>query len=438
MRLKESIPGFRRAALWVGSLALLLRLGALAATYSGNDSVNFWEDVMIARNLLAGRGYALDNAMREHLFYGLFMDSPIQNPITEGVRPTAVKTPLYPLLVAVVFRLFGDLDFLALFIVHAVISAGTAVVVMLSLWRLTHLGGFVAGIGCAIYPPFIFHAVTSPESTSLLMLWLAVLLFLISRTEWLQRPQGAAVLGLVVGLLALIEPVTIPFTVGVSILTLATGARRPRTRFVVSRLLVAASMSAAVVAPWIARNLTLFGAPRPMKTGVGMNLLRGFEYSAGLQVLSDSLLQELERRGHDLDEAQEDAALQGAVLRAVVRMPGAWATALGRNFVNFWWEVPSYQNNASLEFTLGRRLPYILLLLLGVPATAWAFRRFRSPALLPSARAVLGGSLLLIIAYTLTYTTFGAWNLRFHLPVELFMIVLISLALDDLASRPSS
>ncbi len=92
-------------------------------------------------------------------------------------------------------------------------------------------------------------------------------LAMVAMAEWMRSPspRGAARVGLLVGLSALVRPVAL-FAVPLLLLLLpalalldAPGWRRLRA--LVPQALLAAAVAAALVAPWLARNAVVFGQP---------------------------------------------------------------------------------------------------------------------------------------------------------------------------------
>src|SRR5262245_44403842 len=91
----------RLLPLYIFFFALCIRLAFLAVTYHDKEGVEYHEDVKIAINLLEGKGYA----------YGFH---PGSLRVFTDVRPTAMKPPPYPLLIASVFSIFGAKNFAVL------------------------------------------------------------------------------------------------------------------------------------------------------------------------------------------------------------------------------------------------------------------------------------------------------------------------------------
>ena len=83
--------------LYLFFVALIIRLVFLTATYHDKNDVKYMEDVEIAINVVEGKGYVYNFSL-------LHANVPL--------RPTALKPPVYPGLVSLVFFAFGVKIFL--------------------------------------------------------------------------------------------------------------------------------------------------------------------------------------------------------------------------------------------------------------------------------------------------------------------------------------
>ena len=230
-----------------------------------------------ALNVIDGRGYSISFDHRNWLFYEVFLKGrALDDPITEGVKATAAKQPLYPLLLSFVFLLFGAKHFSAVFVLHAVLAALTAAILFVALRSRSMWQAVSAGCGFALYPAFVVHSVTTPESTTLLLFLLAVLLLLCCRIADTSSAARWTLVGIVSGLLVLAEPVTLPFVV-VAVASLGYATRRqPHSG---RRLVAAFVLFTAVVSPWLIRNYVVFHRFPVLKSAIGTIFNWGLEES---------------------------------------------------------------------------------------------------------------------------------------------------------------
>src|SRR5262245_29108201 len=199
-----STKGLRYHRAWVIGIfciALLLRLAILSFAFPGNNAVYYYDDAQIALNIIGGKGYSFNYEYRNWLFYESVLNTAkLQDPILEGTKTTAVKQPGYSLFLASLFYCFGPKNFFVVFLVHAIISSVTVSLLFLCLRQTAPLSALAVALGTTIYPPFVFHTVMVPESTTLLVLLIAVLwLYLVKirdRASWRLWFMGGAIGGL--------------------------------------------------------------------------------------------------------------------------------------------------------------------------------------------------------------------------------------------------
>src|SRR5262245_43055959 len=129
----------RALLLFAVALGLLLRVGILAHTVGlGTPIVDEQHYSQIASNILNGHGFAWGPG-----------------------RPTSIRPPLYPSLVAAVWAIAGEGNLQAVRLVQVGLSAATAWLVFLIGRRaFTPVAGRVAAGVVWLYPSFIFFDVT--------------------------------------------------------------------------------------------------------------------------------------------------------------------------------------------------------------------------------------------------------------------------------------
>ena len=391
-------------ALCLFFFALVIRLAFLTATYQDKDRVEYFEDVGIAIHLLEGRGYVLGFSM-------------IQN---VPVRPTAVKPPVYPSLVFLVFFVFGMKNFFALFLLHALLAAFTCALLYLSIAKFSHYKAAIAGLAFAVYPPFIYHSVTIPESTTLTLFLISLFCYgLVSLCARFGQERWILVT-IVAALLAMTEPVTVPFIflalLYVAYLTLDSLKKMSL------EMVIAVIVFATTIAPWTLRNYLTFKQFVLFKSSLGSSLIDSMGKS-GIRLPQETHLS-LARKVQGMDEVNEDKAIKEAMLSWILENPGVYLRLLSKNLKNFWWETDRYKNNRSPRYIVGRRGPYILLLIFGIPAMLWRLIQVGTNGDLRNNKTMYHlMMLILIFTYTAIYTVMGAWNLRYHFPVELGMFI---------------
>ena len=422
-------------ALLILALALSVRFAALAATFHGNDEVLYYDDAKIALNLIEGRGYSIDMKYRNWLFYEVFLNQgQLDHPVTEGVKPTASKQPLYPLILAFMFLVFGAKNFLAVFLFHALVASLTAVILFFALRTESIWRAALVGFGFAVYPAFVIHSITTPESTTVVLFLVALLLLCVRRLAAAPSSSRSAAIGVVGGVLILAEPVTLPFVVATLGYTAFLMLGNPR----LTRGLAAATvLFALVLSPWFARNYIVFHKFPVLKSAIGTIFNWGLERSGRGSWISDERLIALEREGRQKTEVEEDGAIRRELLAAFPAHAKEYVTYnVPSNFLHFWWEVDRYAQERPRSYLIGRTLPYACLLLLAVPGMATTlvtvWRRGRR-ALVTSPFAVC--ALSLTSSLTSIYSIFGAYMSRYRFPVELCLIFFAACTVELIVER---
>jgi len=344
------------------------------------------------------------------------IDAKIPDRLSGGFRPTTLKQPLFPLFLAAIFYLFGSGNFLAVFVVHSILAGLTAIILYMALQpEHEQLGAFFA-LGYAVYPPFVFQCATSPESTILLLFLLATFFLLGSHALRRRSMLTACGLGGVAGLLVMTNFGAVAFTLPA--LCFVCLSRRFSTS--IKQMAVAALFLGIVTTPWLVRNYITFGR-FTMRASTGHELLKArVEAGLGLAV-PEELLLNLERRGRSLNEIEE-----GQLLDQEIRSRIGWQARISTillNLKHFWWEPPRYTQDYSMSYLLGRRIPYYILLALCVPALAGRiFGAIRTGINVGKQNIEVIASLLLL-ADTLVYGYWGGWNIRYHFPSELALML---------------
>src|SRR5919109_117049 len=353
-------------------LTVGLRLVGVIATYKGNDKVVSWEDVAIAKNLLVGKGYSIDNMWRNRMIYGNLIrdvEDKIGDPLTEGYRPTTLKQPVFPFLLTAVFYVFGFGNFLALFIVHSILAGLTAITLFLALRTQSERIAAVFALGFAVYPPFVYQCATSPESTIVLLFLLS--LFFYQAVRLLESPKlkSFALLGAIAGALVMTNPGTLVFTVlSICFIAFVASGNYPVCGKQIATSLILFSV---VVSPWFIRNYIMFER-FIIRAETGHELLKSRSEAGHDILISEETLLGLEKQGRLLSEVEEGEMLMGAISSEVRRDLAMLGHGILMNLFHFWWEPPRYYNDHSLLYTMGRRIPYYLLLILSIPTIIWS------------------------------------------------------------------
>jgi hypothetical protein len=205
---------------------------------------------LLAHNLLHGQGYSLD-----------------------GTHPTALRPPLYPLILAATMGVTGDHWFLATILLQ-VVGAALCIVMVFGLaqaiWPRSRAPWLSAGL-LAIHGPFMFEMLSLRETVWFTLALLGVASLLIKRTP---HAASAVALGGFLASLYLFRPTGL-MACGVTIALLAWKAVRLQAGAIRS-LVITLVASLVLIAPWQAFTWKNFGAPGFFPTSSsGFNLAKG-------------------------------------------------------------------------------------------------------------------------------------------------------------------
>ena len=210
---------------------------------------------LLAKSLLAGQG--------------------LSSPFGGSTGPTAFIAPVYPILVAVVFKIFGSFTTASAIVVMLAQTALNLITILLMMRVARQLfnqaAATVAGVIWACSLPLIWMPTIFWE-TSLSCCLLMGLLALVLRDRDLNRltPIHWMRLGAYCGLAALVNPALLPALLAIS-LWLVFQTRRTAAWWPVLAVLT----FAIVFSPWPIRNARVFHAFIPLRTTVGFELWMG-------------------------------------------------------------------------------------------------------------------------------------------------------------------
>jgi hypothetical protein len=259
---------------WVG-LAVRVLYITLAHSYhfrTFQDHFQFgWEIGRIARALVTGYGYA--------------------DPFTGHTGPTAWSPPLYPLLLAAVFKLCGiytPLSAWAILVVNSLFSAAIAPAVYEIAARCydshntnpTRSVALWSGWLWALYPAasqYAVHWVWETSVTACLFAWTLVIALRVRNiggaNSLPEAPRNTialwAGLGLLWGMIYLSNPTLVLF-LPICGLWMLFGSRYPSRTL--SQAVLAGALFLTCITPWVYRNWTAFHAFIPSRGNLGAEL----------------------------------------------------------------------------------------------------------------------------------------------------------------------
>jgi|SRR5579863_101965 len=248
---------------WMIAVGLVLRLGyiVIAHTYkfkTVEDNFDFgWEMGRIGRALAQGEGFS--------------------NPFMGITGPTAWEPPLYPFLIAGVFKLFGIYSrgsALVLLSINSVCSGFTCVPIFLIGKRcFSEKVAVWTAWTWVLLPSVIFWCTRWVWETSLAALLLALIFWLTLVMEEADELKPWLGFGLLWGVAALTNPSLLSFLPASGLW--AWWRRAGHGRRSLGGVLLATVMFAACITPWLVRNYRTFGQPIFIRSNFGAELRLG-------------------------------------------------------------------------------------------------------------------------------------------------------------------
>ena len=362
-----------------------------------------YETGRIARSLAEGLGYS--------------------SPLNVDTGPTAWMTPLYPLLLAGVFKVFGVYSWTSFLVITAIDCAVSA----LTAWVIWGIGrrafntacGVTAGWMWALLPSAVFYPVVWVWDTSLSAFMFALIILATVYMLGVERLTAWVGYGALWGAGAMTNASvvsTLPFLIG----WLALELRSKSARWL-KPTLVALVVFVVVISPWFVRNYVVFHKVILFRSNFGLELWLGNNvhnpgvWSWWLHPNDDDQERKLYARMGEIPymEMKQREALQW--MRA---HPGEFVSDTFHRFVYNWIGVDEPVGN--MEHVPGYfivilvvEVSFTLLALLGV---LLAYRR-RNPYAFPFAAAIL----FFPLVYYITHT-----SLRYRHPIDPLMAVLAS------------
>jgi len=428
---------------WVAFAVRVLYM-TLAHTYRirvSEDHFQFgWEAGRIARALITGYGYS----------------DPFANAFIAHTGPTAWLPPLYPLLLAAIFRIFGVFTAASawvLFTIQSAFSAATA----LATWEIAartfsrRVALWSAWLW-ALYPAAMQYAVRWPWEMTITTALFTFALVLALRMRGIdtsnaslqpttsnQQPTTSWLLfGLLWALIALSNSTLLIFLPVCALWILLPTLRNPGAPSMrlhrmggIAHILLGPTLAAllflACIAPWTLRNWQTFHAFIPLRGNLGAEMYMG--NGPG----SNGLLMEYYHPFQAPEQLRLYASLgevryvaqRGALARAFIAAhPAHFAADTARRIYFFWISVPHPADEAWYN-ELGRTLNFAFLSIAGLLGLALALRRR-----IPAAGLFAFAFLLLPSPYYLITV-----HARFRHPLEP-LICILAVYLFQSAERP--
>jgi hypothetical protein len=238
----------RRKLFWMFAIAFALRLVVMAYLYPlqispGRDHWDFgYETGRIARSIATGRGFG--------------------SPLFADTGPTAWMTPVYPYIVAGVFKVFGVFTKASALVILS-LNALTSALTCLPIFFFTRKSfgeraGWWAGWAWAIFPYAVYWPVERIWDSWLATLLLAILFWIALYLAESTRLRDWIGFGLLAGVAALTDPVVLAPLPFLALWALWRLFKVRRLWHAILPAMTAVLAVILVVSPWFIRNYCVF------------------------------------------------------------------------------------------------------------------------------------------------------------------------------------
>lgn len=323
--------GARTSFFWIVAIGLALRLGyiLIAHTYKFKPQDNNfgfgWEMGRIGRAIATGRGFA--------------------DPFDGQTGSTAWEPPLYPYLIAGVFKVAGvysNASALLLLSINSFFSALTCIPVFLIARKCFSENVAVwASWMWALLPFAMFWSTRAVWETSLAALLLALIFWLTLEMEDLSGVQPWIAFGMLWGVAALTNTSLLSFLPASGLWAWYRSWKKGKSSL--AGVVLAAMFFAATIAPWLVRNYETFGKFIFIRSNFGAELRLGNGPGADgtwMQYLHPSQNLTEMRRYQQLGELAYVAERKREALEFIRADYGRFAWISFKRFIYYWGGLP--------------------------------------------------------------------------------------------------
>jgi 4-amino-4-deoxy-L-arabinose transferase-like glycosyltransferase len=372
-----------------------------------------WETGRIARSIASGQGFS--------------------SPFVSGTGPTAWLAPIYPYLLAGVFKVFGVYtsgSAIAILSLNSIFSALTILPIYFIARRtFGSRAALWSGWLAAMFPYAWYWAIKWAWETSLATLLLTCVFLLsmrmagigwIEKYKWEFTPDARwndwLLFGLLWGLIALVNPSLLLWLPFCGLWLLVIQLRTRQGSRAMWQAIAAGAVFVVVLSPWVARNDFVFHRFIPLRSNFGAELRMGnADDAVGLWrfwMHPSSNVLELQKY-RQMGEIAYVHLKQQQALEFIRAHPAKFAKLCVRRAVYFWYGTP---RDSGMEIlTQGRNIGFLLSSILAFGGL-WIMWCRRHPATFLFAS-------LLFAAPLIYYVTFP--HPRYRAPIEPEMLILI-------------
>jgi 4-amino-4-deoxy-L-arabinose transferase-like glycosyltransferase len=411
---RPSRPALPRFFFWLLPLSFLFQVGAIGILHQyrvrpGNDNFEFgWEMGRIARSIAQGHGFS--------------------SPYEGNTGPTAWEPPLYPYLMAGVFKGFGTYTRASAWVLLAINSLfATLTCIPVFLIARKTFGGRIAfwsAIGWGLNPYEWYWSIHWIWDTTFTPLLLACIFLLALELQDWPGVKGWMLFGVLFGIGALANPTMLAFLPFCGLWIWQQRYKRGLPSL--AGVVISSLVFFAVLSPWVVRNYYAFGRFVFLRDDFGLQVRLGNGPHADgmLMAYLQPNLNVLElKKFQQMGELAYGESCKRLAFDWIRENRGRFATVSLKRFFYYWNGVPRETNStAPFDFRTSAFLATSVLALWGLGR---ALRQKR-----PAAWLFAG----LVLTYpTVYYFVFP--HARYRHPIEPELVILIVFLLSEVRVR---
>lgn len=381
---------------------------------------------VLAKNLLAGEGFRF-KGIQGH--FGEMMGDKVN-------QPTLRRPPLYPVVLAGVYALFGE-RYRAAFLLNCIFDLVTMIAVFAiarQLFADARIALLALFITATHLPFFQQNIVLMSDSLGMMLTTLVLLALIIGLSE--PRPHWFVVAGIALGFTSLCRPESFYFSVPLALVLVlllrAKGSSWRRAALLPVAMLV---FFWVVLSPWVIRNAIVFGRFVPGTATAGSVMLEGLYPPTQDETkgLVPQFPPELWEKVKDLSEIEANDILTREAIKLLVNHPMSWLSDAPLKLAHFWlvfWGGSDprflyYPANEMVPGQLSVLIPNLIFLIFACVAVF----RYRGKWLLQAA------PILFTLLFFSFEATFHITRVRHSMKMVPLLIVLASYGMYMVFSR---
>jgi 4-amino-4-deoxy-L-arabinose transferase-like glycosyltransferase len=312
-------------------------------------------------------------------------------------RPTAFRPPGYPLLIALIWKIFGEtltpvrLSQVVLFVIM------TACYTYVTLKYFGKFAAALTAVGFSVYPLFAF--ITTEIATESLYMTLASIIFALTLMLFHgeKQPNSKIIVAFTAGLCCgagiLTRPNMLFVFLLLQVLIIRYAFRQgERSRNWITSFISLWIGTLLVLTPWLIRNQLQIGAP-VLTTNLDYNFFRGtFDFVDGIpngqsiysvfrdhNVMYEGEVENLKNIHLPLSELLNERNAHAAALSIIREDPLLWLKERGKNFVYLWlnlqWAPEMFEKRfIVMVAAVSATITYYFLLIAAIVGSIWVWR----------------------------------------------------------------